>query len=102
MDINHDNISVYTETLFALARDAWRKGRLDAFDFIRGYLVGLVPSCALDAFINDLDPDHSTNVRTWPLDDSKPPKPNGSGGSLVTNPVPDKPLAPVGGLIANW
>lgn len=94
MKIDQSNIGVYIETLFALARDAWRQGRLDAFEFIRGYLIGLVPSVALDAFIDSLDPDHKTNVRTWPLDDSKPPKPNGNGGTLVTNPKPPPPLPP--------
>ena len=91
--IDHDNVSLYCETLFALARDAWRQDRREAFDFVKSYLVGLVPSSALQAFCDDLAP--------VALDRSKP-RPNGHGGALVTNPVPDKPLSPVGGLAVKW
>lgn len=84
-DINHDNIGIYVETLFALARDAWLQGRQEAFDFVRGYLVGLVPSSALDAFIDGLPPPFTKQV-----DASRPA--GSDGGSRVSNPVP--PPAP--------
>lgn len=92
--INRDNVSIYVETLFALARDARAQGRPEALDFIKGYLVGLVPASALQGFLDDLIP-----IKP---DQSKPPKPNGNGGSsLVLNPVPDKPLSPAG-LAVKW
>lgn len=80
-EIDHQNVSIYTETLFALARDAWKRGHPEAFDFIKGYLVGLVPSSALDAFIAELDPNHGTSLRAY-----KPAQPY--GGVLVPKPVP--------------
>lgn len=85
-DIRHETISIYTETLFALARDAWVQGKPEAFFFVKGYLVGLVPSNALDAFLADLD----ATPRPPPQRDA----PNGNGGALVTNPVPPPELPP--------
>lgn len=86
-EIDHDNVSIYVETLFALARDAWKRGHPEAFDFIKGYLVGLVPSSALDAFIAELDPNHGTSLRAY-----RPAGPY--GGSLVPNPVTPPKLPP--------
>ena len=85
-------VSIYVETLFQLSRDAWRKGRMDAFDFISSHLVGLVPASALDGFMAELDPDHGTNVRAR-LDTSKPTG-NGNGGTLIPVPKPPPPLPP--------
>jgi hypothetical protein len=95
IEIDRTTVSIYVETLFALARDAWNQDDKAVYAFVRSYLVGLVPSSALDGFENGLG-------ASLKLDTSKPkPKPNGNGGALVTNPVPDKPLSP-SGLAVKW
>jgi hypothetical protein len=88
-EIDRENIAIYIETLFTLARDAWRQGRTETFDWlVKGYLTGLVPASALAAFVADMDPNHGTNVRARVLPH------DGNGGTLVTNPVPPPRLPP--------
>lgn len=87
-EIDKDNMAIYVQTLFALARDAWRQDRLEAFEFIKGYLVGLVPGNALQAFVDGLEPSPITQIKR---------SANNNGGATVTNPVtpPRLPPAPV-------
>src|SRR5258707_418744 len=84
-EIDHENVSIYVETLFALARDAWEQDRLEAFDFIKSYLVGLVPGNALNAFVDGLKPSPMTVIKQASTY---------NGGSLVTNPSPPPRLPP--------
>lgn len=54
---SQNDVAIYVDTLFMLARDAWRHGRSETFQFItERYLTGLVPAAALQAFITDLEP----------------------------------------------
>lgn len=85
-EITRENVSIYTETLFNLARDAWLQGQPEAYFFTRGYLVGLVPSAALDAFEQALGA-----IPAAPK--PKPVKLDDGGGATVTNPTP-KPSVP--------
>ena len=85
-DIDEATIAVYTSTLFALARDAWEQGNVVAFDFVKSYLVGLVPSSALQSFCDELAPSVPMQLRR---DTSRP-----SGGATVSNPKPPPPLPP--------
>jgi hypothetical protein len=94
IELKRENVSIYVETLFALARDARLQGQLEAYGFIRSYLVGLVPRSALEAFEDSLG--------ASPRLDTSRPKPKPNGNSMVPNPVPDKPLSPVGGLAVKW
>lgn len=63
---NNEQVQIYVDTLYMLARDAWRAGKLDTFEFIaKGYLAGLVTAKALQDFLNEIDPNFGTNVRAW-------------------------------------
>jgi len=47
---NQEHLRIYVDTLHALARDAHHTGNTAARDFIRGYLVGLVPDVERESF----------------------------------------------------
>lgn len=90
----NEQVTIYVETLFGLARDSFKQGKLEAFEFIAERLHGLVPKSAFDGFISGLEPNHGTNVRARV--ERKPRK--NDGGDAVTNPVPNKPLSPITGM----
>lgn len=50
----HEHVQVYTETLYALARDARAQRNDAALAFIGGYLKNLVPEKMLEVFRDEL------------------------------------------------
>lgn len=89
---DHKEVSIYTDTLFMLARDAWTAGRQEAFEFIKGYLAGLVSNDALDAFLSNCQP-LTLAAPTQPA--SPQPPPNG-GAPVIPAPIP--PTRPPAGF----
>ncbi len=54
LQLTHENVTIYVETLCALARDARAERNDGALEFVGRYLKTLLPASALEAFREEL------------------------------------------------